>query len=342
MTKQLFNKAFLDELVKRDNATLLGDYALTKMNRDTNIKFKCLTCDQDYCKKFRYIKEEGGFYCKCCTSKKASEKAKKTFLEKYGVENPSLSEEVKKKRDNTNLERRGVVNPFSDKSVQEKIKQTNLEKRGVEYSAQDPEIISQRKETNLRKYGVEYTLQNREVREKGNTTILEKYGVDNISKNEDIKEKKIQTSLSNYGVEHPAQHPDICEKMAENKKKIKDFITPSGKLIKLQGYEHHAYTKLLKEYNEDEIITSKKEVPEIWWDDDDGKSHRYFIDFYIPKNNLLIEVKSTRTFDIGINKKKLYHTFKKCVEEGYSMEIWIVSQDGKVLNVITTLEDLIL
>jgi len=146
--KVTYNKDLLDELLKRDNAELVGDYSSIKLNRDLVLKFKC-NCGTIHEKKFQSIKEDAGFFCKTCTLKNATDKAKATFMSNLGVSNPSLSEEVKKKRDNTNIERRGVVNPFSDPEVKEKIKQTNFENRGVEYSAQDPKIIQQRKETNL-------------------------------------------------------------------------------------------------------------------------------------------------------------------------------------------------
>jgi hypothetical protein len=337
--KVTYNKELMDELLKRDKAELIGDYSSVKINRDLSLKFKC-NCGETHEKKFRYIKEQAGFFCEPCTLKIATEKAKATFMNNLGVSNPSLSEEVKVKRDATNMERRGVINPFADPEVQEKIIQTNLEKRGVKYATQDPKIIQQRSETNLNTYGFKCALQNEEVKEKTKETLLNIYFVDNISKNEDIKEKKIQTTLNNYGVEHPAQHPEICNKMVETSKRFKEVETPSGKIIKLEGYETYAYNILTKAYNEDEIIHSKSNVPEIWWFDEEGKKHRYFVDFYIPKDNLLIEIKSTRTFEIGINLKKIQSIFKKCLEQGYKMEVWIISPKGELIKKIDKEEDL--
>ena len=335
--KVTYNKELMEELLNRDNAELIGDYSSVKINRDLLLKFKC-NCGGNHEKKFRYIKEQAGFFCEPCTLKIATEKAKATFMNNLGVSNPSLSEEVKTKRDSTNMERRGVINPFADPEVQEKIKQTNLINRGVEYAAQDPKIIQQRSETNLNTYGFKCTLQNEEVKEKTKETLLDIYFVDNISKNEDIKKKKIETTLTNYGVEHPAQCPEIANKMSETSKRFKEVETPSGKIIKLEGYERFAYKLLLETYLEEEIIHSRLEVPEIWWFDKDDKKHRYFTDFYIPKDNLLIEVKSKRTFDLGIGKLKL--SFKKCINDGYKMEVWIVSPKGELIKKIDKEEDL--
>jgi glucan-binding YG repeat protein len=67
-------------------------------------------------------------------------KVKSTNLEKYGVENPFQSEEVKEKGKATCLEKYGVENPFQSEEVKEKIKATCLEKYGVENPSQNSEI----------------------------------------------------------------------------------------------------------------------------------------------------------------------------------------------------------
>jgi hypothetical protein len=104
------------------------------------------------------------------------------------------------------------------------------------------------------------------------------------------------------------QHPDILNKNTKSQYKKKEIKTPSGKTIYLQGYEPQAYKLLLNTYIEDEIITDKKEVPEVWWEDDTGKLHRYFVDFYIPKDKLMVEIKSLRTYSIDERKEKIQKT----------------------------------
>jgi hypothetical protein len=340
MSKNGYTIDRLLEIVARDNAKLYDDNKKYEgLGRYSKVEFIC-SCGEPHIKSFDSIYKYGGCFCKKCGIKNASEKAKKTFVEKYGVDNPSRSNIIKEKRDKTNLERRGVLNPFADKEVQEKIKATNLEKRGVEYAASDPEIIKQRKETVREKYGCDYTLQNKEVREKAAATILERYGVENISQNEVIKEKKRTTTLSNYGTEYPAQTAKIVLKMVKTMNKYKDITTPSGKTIQLQGYEPQAYKMLLESYNENEIVNHIEDVPCIWWTCDEGRLHRYFVDFYIPKDNLLVEIKSKRTYNIALNKNKLQSIFKQCVKEGYNIEVWIISDNGEMYKKITKYEDI--
>jgi hypothetical protein len=119
---------------------------------------------------------------------------------------------------------------------------------------------------------------------------------------------------------------------SKNAYKKKEVITPSGNVITLQGYEPQAYKILLETYTENEIINSRIDVPEIWWVDDESKRHRYFVDFYIPKDNIIIEVKSKRTYLLG--KDKIEKTLQASSEAGYNIELWIMNEKGNILEKI--------
>jgi len=109
--------------------------------------------------------------------------------------------------------------------------------------------------------------------------------------------KTKETCNIRYGVDHHMHNATIAEK-CNGRYKWKDYTLPSGKVIKVQGYEPKALDELLKTYHEDEIITSRKDIPAIWYFTEDGKKHRYYADIWIPKENLIIEVKSTYTYEI--------------------------------------------
>jgi hypothetical protein len=344
-----YNRELLEQCIKRDDSTLIEEN-LNTINAKTQIYFIC-NCGINHNKLFSGLYKEGGAYCKECALKNSKEKIKKTNLEKYGVEysfqsskvkdkikdtliqkygvnNPSLSEEIKSKRDKTNIERRGVKNPFQDKEVKEKSKITNLNKYGVEYVASSKGHIEQRKLTNKQKYGVEYTLQNKDIRTKGDITIKEKYGVDNISQLEETKQKVKDTNNKKFGVDYPAQNPDIMEKSIKKCYSYKEVISPSGKVLKMQGYEPFAYRDLIIRYMEDEIVIKRNEVPDIWWTDKQGKKHRYYVDFYIPKDKLMIEVKSTRTYEKDNSKGKIEGIVEACRKNEYKIEIWGYDNKG--------------
>ena len=99
-------------------------------------------------------------YSKYCSNKCSNSdpikinKTKQSCLKKYGVENPSQSQEIKSKTARTNLEKYGSENVFGSKKIREKIKKTNLEKYGVEYTGSSDQIREKIKKTNLEKYGV--------------------------------------------------------------------------------------------------------------------------------------------------------------------------------------------
>lgn len=118
-----------------------------------------------------------------------SDKAKETFLKKYGVDNPSKSKEV-----------------------YDKVRKTNLERYGVECSAQSEVVKEKIKTTNLKKYGVEYSFQAEEVKDKIKATSLERYGVDNPSKSDIIKNRIVESNRKNLGVDYPMQSKDVLDK----------------------------------------------------------------------------------------------------------------------------------
>ena len=222
----------------------------------------------------------------------------------------------------------------TEKNKQDKISKTNIIKTGYSNPFKNPNVIKKFTEEYKNKTGYSNPGQNPISREKGRITYKNKTGYDHPSQNPEFKNKCKQLSLLRHCVEHPSQSEIIAEKMSRNAYKVKEITTPSGNKIYLQGYEPYAYNILLDNYKEDEIITNKKDVPKIWWVDTEGKSHRYFVDFYIPKDNLMIEVKSKRTYSLDDKKEKIEKTMKASKEAGYNMEVWVISDKGIILDKI--------
>ncbi len=65
---------------------------------------------------------------------------KSAMLEKYGVEHPMDSFEIRQRVVDTNLERYGVTNVFAAEEIKEKIKDTVIERYGVEHVMQVPSV----------------------------------------------------------------------------------------------------------------------------------------------------------------------------------------------------------
>lgn len=261
-------------------------------------------------------------------SKEIKDKIKQTNNERYGCDYGLQNENVKNKKVQTNIEKYGVENPLQRTEIKEKVKQTNLEKYGSEYAIQNKEVKEKIKQTNLEKYGYEYGFQNEEIKEKINQTNLKKYGGKRAICSEEIKEKIKQTNLEKYGVEFVMQCPEIMENNIKSSYYLKEYILPSGNIIKIQGYEHFALDELLKieNMNENDIITGSVNVPEIWYNDNNGKKRRHFVDIFIPFLNKCIEIKSTWTFET--QKDIIFLKQNAAKELGYLYEIWIYDGIG--------------
>jgi hypothetical protein len=158
---------------------------------------------------------------------------------------------------------------------------------------------------------------------------MKKYGVQYAFQSEICKEKIKSTNLKRYGFENSAQNAEIAEKTSKNAYKAKDYVFPSGRIDHIQGYENFMLDELLKKENvpENDIIVNRKEVPNIWYKDANGKKHRYFVDCYIPSQKRCIEAKSTWTAE---KKKDCIFLKQQAVKAaGYNCEIWIYNSKGE-------------
>ena len=121
------------------------------------------------------------------------------------------------------------------------------------------------------------------------------------------------------------------EKTQKNAKKYKEYTMPSGEIRKVQGYEPFALNILVKEFTEDQIITTRKDVPRIQYTDTTGKKRFHFPDISIPHLKKLIEVKSKWTFNLktgNIQEKK-----KGAEALGHIYEIWCFNAKGQIVVV---------
>lgn len=109
-----------------------------------------------------------------------------------------------KKFNKTCLEKFGVENPFQSIEIKEKIKLKNLEKYGVESHNSSDIVKENKKKSLLKKYGVDHYSKTIEFKnklnghtvnlDKYNKTCIKKYGVNHSSQNQEIKNKIIQTN----------------------------------------------------------------------------------------------------------------------------------------------------
>lgn len=283
---------------------------------------------EKYCKQCKVILKSKNFrsffdgYCKefCskfCTYKNPEriQKIKLTKREKYGNENYNNYNKLKQ----TNLKKYGAEHNWSkNSSNREKCYITNEQKNG----SRNWNNTKKSNETKIKNNSYPKQI------ESLSKTCLKKYNKPFYTQTEEFKIKFKKHFLENYGVDHPAQVAKFHEK---NKYKSKNYILPSGKVIKIQGYENLALDSLFKIYKESDIITNKIHMPVIWYFLNKVK-RRYYPDIFLEKQKKLIEVKSEYTF----NCKKCENLKKQNASKklGFSHEIWIYDKNKQLLSII--------
>jgi hypothetical protein len=176
----------------------------------------------------------------------------------------------------------------------------------------------------MERYGVEYTMQSEEMRGKARSTSHEHFGVEYPAQSPDVRAKFQQTCRERYGVDHYMHDPDIAEKVLHAAFRHRDYITPSGKLLRLQGYEPYAYQILLDEgLTEENILYRRGDMPEIWYEHD-GKIRRYYPDFYLPEKKLIVEVKSDYTYFLHLERNQAKENATRTL--GYDYRLMIFNQ----------------
>lgn len=246
---------------------------------------------------------------------------KNRSLLKYGVESANQVLEKKEKTKLNLKDKYGVDNVFKLSTIKEKIKQTNIDRYGVEYIMQSTKIKSKMQVRCLEKYGVEHVNMLDSKKDKIKQTMISKYGVENPQQVKTVKEKTMDTCLRRYGVENPQQNPTIHMKNVKSSYNKKDYIWKTGEESRLQGYEPFVLKELEEQgYSYNDILTSTSDMPEIWYDFE-GKKHRYYPDFYIPSENLIIEVKSCYTLELHWERNQAKFQAVKQLGFNFRLEI---------------------
>lgn len=235
------------------------------------------------------------------------------MLNKYDVSTNMHLEKIKNKIKTTLTKKYGVENPSQIKEIKEKKKQTLLANFGVEHNSMIETVKKQKIKKSLEKYGVEHVLQSAEVRAKGKQTILKKYGVEHHLQDPKIYAKTKKTNLEKYGHEFPVMLSDTF--------RIKEFKWKTGEISLVQGYEPIVLKELEdKGYTYEEVITGPNRVPTIPYVFE-GEEHLYFPDIFIPKENLIIEVKSDYTLNIKYEKNQAKFSAVKSHGFDFKLEV---------------------
>jgi len=149
---------------------------------------------------------------------------------------------------------------------------------------------------------------------KQKSSILQK----EIQNRPDVKAKKSATMTEKWN------DTSYAEKTISRGYAYKNFTLPSGKIAKLQGYEPWVLMDLLNIYEESDIVIGVKNIHEYIGHITytfENKVSRYFPDFYIISEHLIIEVKSHWTYEKHLNRN--LEKQKACLAKGINFKFII-------------------
>jgi hypothetical protein len=338
---------------------------IVKTFKDNNLT--CLFSEKDYEEKYKGNKTKIPTLCECgekyeavlsfvrrgskCNNCKVS-RSEQTNLEKYGKKNAFQVEEFKEKSKKTRLEKYGVEHVQQCKEIREKTQNTNLEKYGVKHIFHTKECVKKALKTMKERYGVYYPMQNSEIREKMMQSVLEKWGTPYVLQSQKFCEDVIlpkygslyhggsdnwkKKLMERYGVENPMHNLEFFKKAQENAFRIKEYELPNGKIIKYQGWENLTIKELLEDKNfpfvcdtvdPDSIRTEDIEPFDYKFG---GKNYRYYTDIEIVGSNCFVEVKSTWTYSIDIERNLA--KWRAVGSSGHNLIVVIYGSDEKRRN----------
>ena len=217
---------------------------------------------------------------------------------------------------------REYLNSFNKRGIyccsptcaQFKNKKTNIEKYGCENVFQIKEIKEKIVKTNNEKYGVDWITQSDNFKEKSKITNIERYGYENAAQSDLIQNKMKKTCMEKYGVENATQNIEIF-----NKQKMSAYKFFKYKNIELnyQGtYELDFLNRYIDKLNIKNGMTIKYK--------NNRKNRIYYPDFYIPNLNLIVEIKSSYTYNKELEKNLKKQ--KACMKQGYNF-IFIIDKN---------------
>lgn len=249
-------------------------------------------------------------YSKACNLEKCKKKAtvkgsKNGMLNKYGIENP-----------------------WDIPGYREGIEATNMERHGAKYYTS----TNQFREKCTQKYNLDWEgnhpTSHQSTKDKKYKTSISKYGIKCALMDKDLMKKSM---LEKYGVEHNMRIPEVHQKAMESMRRYYDYILPSGKIIKLQGYEKFAMDILLTQFEGNDILTDMHDISNITGQIIYDEGNRYYPDIYIKSINKIFEVKSPYTYKMHENKN--ITKMQICLEMGMDFEFMIFNRKGALVNI---------
>lgn len=316
----------------------------TNCNNERTVRY------QDYNKS---LEKYGDYYCSSCKSTRIKE----TCLEKYGVSNVFHLDEVKSKRLSTFISKYDVTHPMKNADVKLSMMKTHVDNFGCHYSSTNESrnkmrnfiidrygvgnnflnidsmlsrydvehpsksiyIMKRRDEINLVKYDNVCSLHGLEQKELVKRTCLERYDAETPFKSVLVQDKIRNYFIDNYGVDNPSKVPHIHSKKMKTSLRIDNYGS-----VSYQGSYEKDFLDLYLGILD---ITDGHSINYNY----DGSDRIYHSDFYLPKYNLIVEIKSSYFYELELSKNLVKK--QACLDNGYDF-IFVIDKDYSELSKI--------
>ena len=250
---------------------------------------------------------------------------RKTSIEKFGVENPSKSSQIKSKIKESCMLKYGVENPSQLDLIKAKKAKTCIDNYGVDNPSKNKELKNKARKTNVYRYGNPCSLWGIEQRKKTLKTWNEKYGCKYTQTQQfkdllDDKDRELnrqRTNKSKYGVCHPMQSNTVIEKANTTKRNSGTFNTSQP--------EESIYKLLCKSFGKRNVLRQYS-----------SDLYPFNCDFYLPKFDLYMEYNGSWTHGgkpfSRAGSKKLGVWIKKSKKSKYykiAIDVWTVKDPLK-------------
>ena len=209
-----------------------------------------------------------------------------------------------------------------------KSKATMKKNYGVEHALQSPIILNKMQDDYERMHGVRNPMSNPDAIQNYKTAMQSKFGFTSTFQDKERYQSQVDKCAISYG--YPAdtftnisQIPEVHNKKMKSGMTAKDYILPSGRIIRIQGWENKFLDLALKYYDEQIFeFDQKPGIPYIIA----SKDRHYHPDFILPNTMQIIEVKSDYTFynDLETNVAKAYGS----MAAGYEITFAIYRENG--------------
>ena len=277
-----------------------------------------------------------------------------TCLDKYGVEHPMQSEDVRHKVEATWIEHYGVNHPMKNPEIQKRVSESNRKL----YAEKGPELRAKYEATCFRKYGVKRFTESKDWRKhqseimkaawaefktgtnpdnrfaKMQKTMVDRYGTKQYRQSDvfkqfvsdfmrehrdEIREKIINTNMQKYGV-HNVHMLDEYRRMQSEKmlKQVSPYMNECQRRAQIKKENGTLNTSSHELSVYDYLIEIFPDLKTEYICDE----YKHRVDFYIPSRELFVELNILWThgckwYDADTDLDKFHELQRKSIKSDY-------------------------